>query len=371
MSSPDVVVLTRQVLWSAFALAAAFGALAQVTHFCTMGAIADVFSMGDWRRARMWLLAAGVAVAGFGLMAGLGSVDPAASFYTAPRLQWASALLGGGLFGVGMVLASGCGGKTLVRIGGGNLKSLVVLMVMGVAAAATLRGLTAVWRTATVDSLAVAMPTRQDLPSLLAPVLAMGRPLLSMALGLGLGLALCVLALWRAGDARREVLLAGAGVGLLVTAMWWVSGHLGFVPEHPETLEATYLGSSSRGMEAFSFVAPAAALLNWFTLYSDTSQVLSLAVVLPLGVVAGAAAASLARGEFRWEGFAGAGDTARHLLGGVLMGVGGVTALGCSIGQGISGLSTLSPGSVLATAGIVAGAWMALRWQLWQLERQA
>ncbi len=370
MSSPDLVALTQQVLWSAFALAAGFGALAQTTHFCTMGAIADVFSMGDWRRARTWLLAVGVAMVGFGLMAGLGTIDPAASIYTAPRLLWASAPLGGLMFGAGMVLASGCGGKTLVRVGGGNLKSLVVLAVMGVAAAATLRGLTAVWRTNTLDTLALNLATRQDLPSLLAPVLVAGKASLSLALGVGCGLLLCAVALWRAGASRREVLLAGAGVGLLVVAMWWVSGHLGFVPEHPETLEATYLASSSRGMEAFSFVAPAAALLNWLTLYSDSSQVLSLAVVLPLGVVAGSAAAALVRGEFRWEGFAGAPDTARHLGGAVLMGVGGVTAMGCSIGQGISGLSTLSLGSMLATAGIVAGAWGALRWQLWQLERQ-
>lgn len=371
MSSSDVVALTQQVLWSAFVLAAAFGALAQSTHFCTMGAIADVVSMGDWRRARMWLLATGVATLGFGLLAGRGLIDPAASIYTGPRLLWASALAGGLMFGAGTVLASGCGGKTLVRIGGGNLKSLVVLLVMGLAAAATLRGLTAVWRTNTLDQLAVNLATRQDLPSLLAPALGVAQRSLSLALGLGVGLLLCATALLRAGEGRRDVLLAGAGVGALVAAMWWVSGHLGFVPEHPETLEATYLASSSRGMEAFSFVAPAAAVLNWLTLYSDASQVLSVGVVLPLGVVAGSAAAALVRGEFRWEGFAGPADTARHLAGAVLMGVGGVTAMGCSIGQGVSGLSTLSLGSVLATAGIVAGAVAALRWQMWQLERQA
>lgn len=370
MSPAEVVSLTQQVLWSAFLLAAAFGALAQATHFCTMGAIADVYSMGDWHRARMWLLAVGVAMMGFGVMAGLGVIDPAATIYSTPRLLWASALVGGLLFGAGMVLASGCGAKTLVRIGGGNLKSLVVLIVMGVAAAATLRGITAVWRTSLLDPLAVPLATRQDLPSLLAPALGMGKTQWSLVLGLGLGLPLCAGSLFRSGDGKRELVIAGAGVGALVTAMWWVSGHMGFVPEHPETLEATYLASSNRAMEAFSFVAPAAALLNWLTLFSDTSQVLSLAVVVPLGVVLGSALAALARGEFRWEGFAGAADTARHLCGALLMGVGGVTAMGCSIGQGLSGLSTLSPSSALATAGIVAGAVGALRWQMWQLERQ-
>ncbi|MBK7616524.1 MAG: YeeE/YedE family protein [Burkholderiales bacterium] len=371
MSAIEVAAQTQQVLWSAFMLASVFGALAQITHFCTMGAIADVYSMGDWRRARMWLLAVGVAMIGFGVMAGRGVIDPAATFYSSPRLLWASALVGGLMFGAGMVLASGCGSKTLVRIGGGNLKSLVVLIVMGVAAAATLRGLTAVWRTNTIDLLMVELVTRQDLPSLLAPALGVAKTDLSLVLGLGLGLALCTASLLRSGGDKREMALAGAGVGVLVTAMWWVSGHLGFVPEHPETLEATYLASNTRAMEAFSFVAPAAALLNWLTWFSDSSQVLNLAVVLPLGVVLGSAAAALARGEFRWEGFAGPADTARHLGGAVLMGVGGVTAMGCTIGQGLSGLSTLSLGSALATAGIVAGAVVALRWQMWQLERQA
>jgi len=371
MSAVEVASLTQLVLWLAFLLAAAFGALAQVTHFCTMGAIADVYSMGDWRRARMWLLAVGVAMVGFGVMAGLGVIDPAATIYSSPRLLWASTLSGGLMFGVGMVLASGCGGKTLVRLGGGNLKSLVVLVVMGVAAAATLRGITAVWRSNSVDQLALSLGTRQDLPSLLASALGMAKVHLSLTLGLGVGLLMCAASLLSAGDGKRDQVVAGAGVGVLVTAMWWVSGHLGFVPEHPETLEATYLASSNRSMEAFSFVAPAAALLNWVTLFSDTSQVMSLAVALPLGVVLGAAVAALARGEFRWEGFAGAADTARHLAGAVLMGVGGVTAMGCSIGQGISGLSTLSLGSALATAGVVTGAVAALRWQMWQLERQA
>lgn len=371
MSSLEVAALTQQVLWSAFLLAAAFGALAQATHFCTMGAIADVYSTGDWHRARMWLLAVGVAVVGFGMMAGRGVIDPAAAMYSAPRLLWASALGGGLMFGAGMVLASGCGGKTLVRIGGGNLKSLVVLIVMGMAAAASLRGLTAVWRTSTLDQLVVNLGTRQDLPSLLAPVLGVGKAALSLGLGLGVGLLLCVASLWRSGPGRHELLVAGVGVGGLVVAMWWVSGHLGFVPEHPETLEPTYLASSNRTMEVFSFVAPAATLLNWLTLYSDASQALSLALVLPPGVVAGSAMAALLRGEFRWEGFAGAADTARHLAGAVLMGVGGVTAMGCSIGQGLSGLSTLSLGSLLATAGILVGAVGALHWQMWQLERQS
>jgi len=372
MQAADVTALTHQLLWGAFLLAAAFGALSQRSHFCTMGAIADVVSMGDWTRARMWCLAVATAAGGFGLLAGSGWIDPAAALYTAPRLQWASHLAGGLMFGAGMVLASGCGGKTLVRIGGGNLKSLVVLIVLAVAAFATLRGLTAVLRVATVDSWFLGLPSRQDLPSLLSPAVGISRRSLSAGLGLLAFGVLAVLALTGRGVDRAAVWQGGLGAGLLVSAMWWLSGHLGFVAEHPETLEPTYLGTATgRLMEAFSFVSPAASLLDWLLFYSDQSKLLSFGVVMPLGVIAGSAAVALATGQFRWEGFADWRDLARHLAGAVLMGVGGITALGCSVGQGLSGLSTLAPGSLLATAAIVAGAVAALRWQAWRMERLA
>ena len=136
--------LTAQVLWAAFILAALFGAITQRTHFCTMGAVSDIVNMGDWTRMRMWALALGVAMIGFYAMAAGGLIDPAKTLYASNRFIWLSALVGGFLFGFGMVLTSGCGSKTLVRIGGGNLKSLVVFVVMAVAAFATLKGITAV-----------------------------------------------------------------------------------------------------------------------------------------------------------------------------------------------------------------------------------
>lgn len=370
MQAADVSTLTQQLLWGAFGLAALFGAVAQRSHFCTMGAIADVLAMGDWTRARMWACALGVAMAGFGLLAGSGWIDPSATLYTGARWLWASQLVGGLMFGAGMVLASGCGGKTLVRVGGGNLKSLVVLIVMAVAAFATLRGITAVLRVATVDQWLWSLAGPQDLPALLSRVGAGQRQPLALALGLGGGGLLVAAVLWPK-PGRREVLGAGLAVGALVSAMWWLTGHVGFVAEHPETLEPTYLATNSRGAEAFSFVAPAAALLDWLLLFSDRSKQLTLGVVIPLGVIAGSALVAWRQRSFRWEGFAGWQDTARHLAGAVLMGVGGVTAMGCSIGHGLTGLSTLAPGSLLATVAIVAGAAAMLRWNMWQLERQA
>ena len=134
MQASDLFTLTAQVLWAGFILSFVFGAIAQRTDFCAMGAISDVVNMGDWNRTRQWAMAVGVAMLGFAALVNAGLVDPTKTLYASNRWIWLSALSGGLLFGFGMVLASGCGSKTLVRIGGGSLKSLVVFGVMGIAA---------------------------------------------------------------------------------------------------------------------------------------------------------------------------------------------------------------------------------------------
>lgn len=369
MQESDLPGLIQQVLWASFVLAAVFGAIAQRTHFCTMGAVSDIVNIGDWSRMRMWLLAVGVAMIGFNTMVGLGWVEARHSVYAAPRLIWLSNLVGGLMFGFGMVLASGCGSKTLVRVGGGNLKSVVVFLVLGVSAYATLRGITAVLRVATVDAVAATLPAGQDLPSLLAPVLGLGKARLALLLGGVLGAGLVLWAVMRPEGRSADVLIGGFGIGAVVVAVWWVSGRLGFVAEHPQTLEPSFLATNSRSMESLSFVAPVAYLLDWLMLFSDKSKVLTVGIVSTLGVIAGSAVVALAQRSFRWEGFGGVEDLANHLVGALLMGVGGVVALGCTIGQGLSGLSTLALGSFVAMAGILAGAVAGLRWQTWRLER--
>ena len=371
MQEVDIAALGRTVLWAAFGLSVVFGAIAQRTHFCTMGAVADIVTMGDWTRMRMWVAAIGVAMIGFNTMVALGWLEAGWSLYAGPRVPWLSALAGGALFGAGMVLASGCGSKTLVRIGGGNLKSLVVFVVFGLAAFATLRGLTAVWRVATVDRVAVDLSTGQDLPSLLAAATGLARPVLAGLLGIGLGLVLLGWALAARGARSAQALLGGLGSGAVVAALWWVSGRLGHVAEHPDTLQQAFLATNSQRMESLTFVAPIAYTIDWLIFYSDKSKVLTIAVVSTVGVVLGSAAHALATRSFHWEGFRGAEDTALHLVGAVLMGVGGVTAMGCTIGQGLSGVSTLSLASFVALAAILAGAVAALRWQAWRLDRQA
>ena len=363
--------LSQTVLWAAFGVAAVFGFIAQRTHFCTMGAISDVVNMGDWTRMRQWVMAVGVAAIGFYALGWFGLIDTSQTLYTGSRFVWLSALVGGALFGFGMVLASGCGSKTLVRIGSGSLKSLVVFLVMGLAAFMSLRGLFAVLRVNTVDRVAVDLSQGSALPSWVAGATGLQPGLAGLVCALLIGGVLIAWALTSAEFRSGNNLLAGLGIGGCIVAMWWISGHLGFVPEHPETLEPVYVGSNSGRMEALSFTAPMAFVLDWLIYFSDTSKVLTLGVVAVFGVVAGSFVCALIERNFRWEGFRDTRDTALHIVGAVLMGVGGVTALGCTIGQGLSGLSTLSLLSAIAVAGIVGGAVLGFRFQMWLLERGA
>jgi len=369
MQESDLPALVTLVLWASFALAVAFGAIAQRTHFCTMGAVADIVNMGDWTRMRMWLMAMGVATIGFNAMVALGWVQAGQSVYAGPRLIWLSNAIGGLLFGFGMVLASGCGSKTLVRIGGGSLKSLVVFCVLALAAYATLRGITAVARVATLDTVALTLPSGQDLPSLLAAATGVPRGTLALLLGGAIGGAFMLFALAKPEGRSADALLAGLGLGAVIVAVWWVSGRLGHLAEHPVTLEDVFLATNTQRMESLTFVAPMAYTVDWLILFSDKSKVLTIGIVTTLGVVVGSALVALLNRSFRWESFGGSEDTANHIVGAVLMGVGGVTAMGCTIGQGLSGVSTLAIGSFIALAGIIGGAVLALRYQVWRLDQ--
>ncbi len=371
MDDVDLGSVAARVLWASFALAVVFGAVAQRTRFCTMGAISDVVNVGDWSRARMWALAIAVAVLGFNGMVALGWIEARNSIYAGPRLLWLSSLLGGAMFGFGMVLASGCGSKNLVRLGGGSLKSLVVLAMLGVSAFATMRGITAALRVNTVERVFVDLPPGQDLPTLAASAFGVATPTAAGLLGTGVAVALLAWVLARPEGRSAEVLWGGIGIGAVVAATWWVSGRLGFVAEDPNTLESVFVATNSRRMESLSMMAPVGYALDWVLYFSDQAKVLTLGIVTVAGVAVGAAVMALAEGSFRWEGFGGVEDLANHLVGATCMGVGGVVALGCTVGQGLSGVSTLSLGSLLALAAIVGGAVAALRYQGWRLDRMA
>jgi len=357
------------VLVLAFALAAALGWIIQRSHFCTMGALSDWLFMQDATRLRQWALALALAMAGFAGMAALGWVSPMQTIYAIDRFPWLSYLLGGGLFGVGMVLASGCPTKNLVRLGGGSLKALVVLLVMGMSSLATLRGAPGLLRVRFIDPMTIGAEDGPFMGQWLSALTGWSEVIgmLLMALTVSLVLLLWVLrdrSFWRGHN-----LLAGLGVGGVLLAVWLVSGVVGLVPEHPETLETVFLTTSSGRMEGLSFTGPVAQWLDVFMYTADGAKRLTFGMALVPGVVLGAAWAAWRQGRFRWEGFTQSADLARHLVGAVLMGVGGVSAMGCTFGQGLTGLSTLNWGSLVAVAAMVAGASLTLRLQWWLAER--
>ena len=353
----------------AFALAFVLGAVAQRVSFCTMGAITDIVHFGDWRRMRMWLLAIAVAIGGTALLQVLGAIDTAKTIYTSPNVPWLSHLVGGFLFGFGMTLASGCGSKTLIRIGAGNVKSLIVLVFLAAGAYMTLKGAFAPIRAYGLDAVRwEAGAPASDLSSL------------AIAAGLAGGvrhwlpwLVAGVLALFIFADREfrttPELVLGGLLVGAVIVGGWYVSGHLGYVPEDPQTLEEKFVATNSGRMESYSFVAPTAYLLELLLLWTDQSRVLTFGIAGVLGIMAGSGAMALVTRTFRWEGFASVEDVGNHIVGGVLMGFGGVTALGCTIGQGLTGISTLAVGSFLTLGAIVVGAVAAVKYQMWRIER--
>lgn len=367
--------LSSIVAWSGFGIAFVAGAVAQRTNFCTMGAISDVVNMGSWGRMRMWMLAMAVAIAGATALNVAGLIDLSKSIYARPSLSWLSFVLGGFVFGVGMTLGSGCGNKTLVRIGGGSLKSVVVLAFLAISAYMTIKGLFGIWRVTWLDPVSVDLAARgaagQDLPSLASAALGIERKGAYVGVAAAVVVALAVF-IFKDREFRTSFdhLLGGVVIGLAVVAGWYVTGHIGF-GENPDTLETVYFGTNTRTIESLSFIAPAAYLLEILLLWSDKSLAFTFTIALALGVIAGSAAYSIATRTFRWEGFATAEDTANHVVGGILMGFGGVTALGCTIGQGITGISTLALGSVLTLLSIIAGSWATMKYQYWRLMREA
>ena len=359
------------VVAGSFVLAFIFGAVGNKTSFCTMGAVSDWVNMGDTGRMRMWLLAIGVAILGSSALHLAGAVDLSKSIYPGPNFTWLSYLVGGFLFGVGMTLGSGCGSKTLIRIGGGNLKSVVVFVVAAIAAYMTLRGILGAFRVGVLEQATVTFATGQDLPSLFSALSGIPRKTLLAVLALLIGGGLVAFAYSsRNFRANPDYSLGGVVTGLVVVGGWYVSGHLGHLAEDPNTLQEGFVATNTGRMEAFSFVAPLAWTLDYFMFWTDKSKIVTFGIASTAGVIAGSLAYALVSRTFRWEGFRDAEDTGMHLLGGALMGFGGITALGCTIGQGISGFSTLALGSILTFVAIVAGAAATMKWQYWRMTRE-
>ncbi|MGI9317142.1 MAG: YeeE/YedE family protein [bacterium] len=344
-----------------FILAALFGAIANRTNFCTMGAISDWVNMGALTRLKVWLLAMGIALVGTQIMHSTGAIDVTGSIYLSTNFTWLGYIVGGFIFGIGMTIGSGCGQKTLVRVGGGNLKSLVVLIVMGITAYMTLRGLLALIRLqindpTTIDLSESGLAT-QGIPDILSAWTGLSSSLLGIVLTVLIGGGAIVYALKDASVRNNfDHMLSGIGIGLLIAASWYVTGVLGYDDFEPLPLEG------------ISFISPVGNTISYLMTY--TGSVINFGIAVVFGMIAGSFLYAILTGTFRVESFNDQSDLVHHLWGGALMGFGGVMALGCTIGQGVTGMSTLAAGSLIAALSICLGCAFALKMQYYLYDEQ-
>ncbi len=334
----------------------AFGAIITRTNYCAMGALADIHNFGDTRRFRAWILAAATALIGTQILAYFGTVDLSKSIYLAPGLNWVGNILGGLVFGIGMVFAGGCPSRNLARAGGGDLRALITLGVVGLFAYMTIGGLLAPVRSALETATTVLLPTSTQS---LADIVALAVPSFGRAMSSLIAALLAVIALayaFAAPSFRKSPVhtLSGLGVGLCVVAGWAVTG-----------LSFDDMAARPVAPMSLTYVRPAGDTLEWLQRFTAT-PLPGFGVASVLGALLGAFGISLARGRFRIATFSDTADTLRNLGGAALMGIGGVMALGCTVGQSLTGVSTLALGSFLTFAAIVAGG----RWGLVLLERR-
>lgn len=369
----DASIVTNTIVWWGLGLGVVFGLVANKTNFCTMGAISDVVNMGHWGRMRAWLFAIAIAMIGTNLLSYLGYIDLTKTIYTGSSFPWVAYIVGGLCFGVGMTLASGCANKTLVRVGGGNLRSVVVFIYLGFAAMMTLKGLFGAFRVNVLQASAVTIQLDhgQTIPSLLSGFGGMSIEMLQLAVSSAIGLAILIF-VFKDKNFRKSLdnNLSGLIIGLIVVAGWYITGHLGF-GENPDTLEMTYFGTNSHLAESMSFVAPTAYTLEYWAYWTDASNIVTFGVATVFGVGIGSFLYAMFTKSFKWEAFSSAQDMFYHIIGGTLMGFGGVTAMGCTVGQGITGISTLSLGSLLALASIIAGSAITMKIQYHLLMRDS
>jgi uncharacterized membrane protein YedE/YeeE len=334
------------VILAGLAIGLIYGAVGLLSGFCLMSSMRGWLAEGDGRLVRTYALAIAVAIATSQLLAGNGMVDLGKSIYLQPIFSAPVLFFGGLLFGYGMVLSNGCGSRALVLLGRGNLRSFVVVIVLGIAAQMTLKGLIAPARIALVQASQTTVNTN-SLPSLLAMLGA------AEAVSRALAAAVVVVALLLFAFAhpvfRRSPgqIAAGIIVGLLVAGGWFVTGYLGADDFNPVPVTS------------LTFIAPIADALQYAMLSTGLTPNFGIATVA--GVLAGSLVTALATGRFHLEGYSSPRHMLRSAGGAALMGIGGVMAFGCSIGQGLTGVSTLALGSFVALAGILLGTTAGLR----------
>lgn len=371
-------IVTNILLW-AFGLAVVLGFFATKTNFCTMGAVSDVVNMGDTGRMRAWVFAIGLAILGvMGLsVAGLtdlslvSSNDTANPPYLTSNFAWPRHIIGGIIFGIGMTLGSGCGNKTLVRLGGGNIKSVFVFLAMGVTAYLmifTNFSYTAFlsWMEPAFIDLSLSDIENQGIGTVVAHVAGSDVQTTTTIVATVLG-GLFILWALLSTDFRKNFdnVLAGIVVGLVVVAAWWVTtGVLGqTLLEEAEMMDEKPFAI---GAQSFTFSQPPGHFLRWVET-GFSSSLLTFALVAGFGVVAGSFLYSILARKFRFEWFANWKDFFVHVIGGLLMGIGGVLAMGCTIGQAVTGASTMAMGSFLTFFAIVFGSALTMKIQYYKM----
>ena len=320
-----------QVALAAFAVGAAFGAVARWSGFCLRGAVEDVLTRREAPRARGFLLAMVVALIAVQALVLAGRLDLSKAVVLPTSLFWGGALLGGLMFGVGMVLTGGCGTRMLVLAAGGNLRSVVVFIVFGFVAYATIRGILAPARASMMAASSVSL-ARQTLPLIAGAAVLLGA---------------LVFIVWRRVPARH--LVGGALIGLLVPLGYLVTAVLGGDEFEPATVES--INVTRGGGDSLIY------LLTW------TGSKINFGIAFVAGTLVGAALFAGLRREFRLEGFERPADMLRYALGGALMGMGGVLALGCTVGNGLTGIASLAPTSFIALPAMVLAAAATMKWR--------
>jgi len=328
----------------------AIGAAARADRFCPLAALERHWDANDSSGLRSWVLAATVAIVATQALLLTGAIDLQRSFYLSPNFGWTGAILGGLAFGFGMALVGTCGFGALVRLGGGSLRSLVVLIVLGLSALAAQRGVIAQLRVEVVDNLALDLGFAgdQSLGSLVSAAVGADARLPVAVLVAGL------LLLWvfSAASYRRKVghIATATVIGLGITVGWivtfWGARHA-FEPVQ---------------LEAGSFVVPVGDTLMQAITY--TGVLPDYGVGLVIGVAVGAALVAWRKKDVRWEACDDARELGRHIIGAFLMGVGGVFATGCTIGQGVSAASLLAVSAPVAMLSVAIGARLGLAYLL-------
>lgn len=330
-------------------LGAVFGATVHRTNFCMMGAIADMTLKQDTRRLRAWMLAIAVAMIGTQAIHLSGLVDITAAHYLSPRLTWAGAIAGGLLFGFGMVIACGCGSRSLVNFGAGDLRALIAVIFLAIFAYITMSGLAAMPRLMLDEATSIDLTEYGLVSQSIFELAGFTGPKLQFFAGV----LLAGLMFWycfrdRVFRTTGRLIASGVLIGALIPVGWLVTGIVGADEFEPAPVES------------LTFVAPVGRSLLYLMTFTGAQVDFGVSVVG--GVILGAFASALLNGSFKLRAFEDVYDLGRYMVGGALMGTGGVIALGCTVGQGITGVSTLGAGSWLALGAIVAGGVLGARY---------